>query len=238
MADPADLLKELAGKQDKHRHWRGSVLAGYNATTGNTTSNNYLAKLRLAYKRERWENHFTASTERTISDKITTVKRSALSFTTRWLINKKRYTYFNTDYTNDQFAPYVDVANANLGYGWRIIKTHDILLQFQVGPGYQFTRSAKDEKTGKRSVQHRFTANGDMDFKWHINKHVKFEQLLGTVLNKDNAFYRSNTAITAALIGHFALQVAYLITHNTHVPNNSGRANTDTTTNVAIVYAF
>jgi len=238
VADPADLLKELTTKQDKHRHWHGSILAGYNASTGNTQSNSYLTRLKLSYKRKLWENIFNASTERTMNNNDTTAKKSAVDYTSRWLFDKRNYTYFNTDYTHDEFAPFVDVADVGWGYGWRIIKSHKVLLQLQFGPGYQFTKSAEDKVTGKQEEQHTITGNSDVTFDWKINQHVKLEQTLGAIISKDNCFYTSSTALTAALIGHFAMQVGYTASHNTQVPKNSGRAHTDTATYVAIVYAF
>lgn len=237
-ADSTALLKQMTDQQDQTHHWNGSLLLGYNASTGNTQTNNYLAKFNISYNRKLWENTFNASIERAMSDQKTTAKKASTDYTSRWLFDKENYTYLNTGYIHDEFAPYIDTTNVGWGYGWRPVNNDKVLIQLQTGPGYQYTKAAENESNGKQKKQHTFTANGKVDLTWRVNKHFKFTQSVGTVLSRQNCYYTITTAITTSLIGHLALQVSYNATHNTQVPRDSKRAHTDTNTQLALVYAF
>lgn len=211
-------------------------------TTGNTKTSSYKAKLLTKYEGVNWKNKlvFDALYKEDelesggVSETQVTAEKYYMSAQSDYKLNVKNSALFVfASYENDKFSGYAHQTSFALGYSDRLFNSAATILDYSVGPGYSFSETdagVKDE-TGMLRLA--------LAYQFKLSDHAKFNQDISTEVVADsdsNAKSKSETAITANLLGSLSLKAAYTITHNSEVAVD--KENTDTTTSVGVVYVF
>ena len=71
---------------------------------------------------------------------------------------------------------------------------------------------------------------------WDVSENARFTQLLEFDISEDLTTTRSETALTANIVGALAMKLAVVVRHNSEVVE--GKEKTDTESTVTLVYNF
>ena len=211
-------------------------------TTGNTNTASYKAKFLTKYEGLNWKNKFLVDAlykedeieTNGVTDTQVTAEKYFVSAQSDYKLNVKNSALFVfASYENDRFSGYAYQSTFALGYSDRLFEGESSMLDYSAGPGYSFSETdtgVKDETSMVRVA---------MAYEYKLSGHAKFNQDLSTEIvadSKSNAKSKSETAITANLLGSLSLKAAYSITHNSEVA--ADKETTDTTTSISVVYVF
>ncbi len=223
------------------------VELGVIATSGNTESTSLKGKLAVTHEMEKWKNNYQLDAlykkdevtiddgaGNSVSEEQTTAQKLFVSAQGDYKLNQEHSALFiYGSYTDDRFSGYDYQSTIAAGYSDQLFSTEKSFLNYNVGPGYSFNKTDDGEKVESAVV--RLAA----EYQYKISEHAKFTQLLSTeaALESDkNTRSKSETAVSANLMGNLSMKAAYTIIHNSEVP--ADKENTDTTTSLTLVYIF
>ncbi|MFT6058441.1 MAG: putative salt-induced outer membrane protein YdiY [Bermanella sp.] len=212
-------------------------------TTGNTKTSSYKAKLLAKQETQNWKNKFLLDSlykedeledDSGAKDTEVTAEKYFISGQGDYKLNKKHSALFIfTSYEDDRFSGYTYQGSVALGYSDRLFGNSSSFFEYSVGPGYSFNETEagiSDEAAMVRLA---------LAYEYKFSAHAKFNQDVSTevsVEDDSNEKSKSESAITAKLVGGLSLKASYIITNNSEV--EADKENTDTTTSVGVVYVF
>jgi len=213
--------------------WQATAELGGTMTTGNTETSTLKAKLDMKHDIVNWKNAYYADILYSEDGENKTASRWKVGAKGGYVIDETSNIFILGEHERDEFSDYDSVSSIAAGYSKRMFKTEQSLLDLEVGPGYKYfdLQSGASEKTG---ILHLGLA-----YENALSASSKFTQLLvSDVAFKDDAstLSRSETAITANLMGELAMKVGLTIRHD----NNAGlgKKSIDTETTVTLLYTF
>lgn len=144
--------------------------------------------------------------------------------------------YITGNYEVDPFTGYDYKAVASSGYGHKFIDGGDLYLSAEVGPGYIY-KKLDDEQSVLLGYdkEDNLVAHGALNFSYDISKTSKFSQLFVADYG-DGLEGRSETAITANIVGALAMKLAVIVRYNSEPLDD--KKSTDTETTMTLLYAF
>ncbi|MCU4676592.1 DUF481 domain-containing protein [Catenovulum sp. 2E275] len=223
------------------------VELGVIATSGNTESTSLKGKLKITQELENWKNNYQLDTlykkdEVTVEDDAgndvteeqTTAQKLFVSAQGDYKLNDEHAALFiYGSYTDDRFSGYDYQSVVAAGYTDQLFTTTNSFLKYDIGPGYTFNETDDGEKNESAIV--RLAA----EYQYKLSANAKFSQLLSTeaaLESSENTRTKSETSVSANLMGNLSMKAAYTVIHNSEVPANKEK--TDTMTSVTLVYIF
>ena len=223
------------------------VELGVIATTGNTESTSLKGKVNVTHEMESWKNNYQLDAlykkddvtvddgaGNDITESQTTAQKLFISAQGDYKLNAENSALFvYGSYTDDRFSGYQYQSTVAAGYSDQLFKDDKSFLKYNVGPGYTFNKTDAGEENEAAVI--RLAA----EYQYKFSDHAKFTQLLSTeaALESDkNTRSKSETAVTANLMGNLSMKAAFTVIHNSEVP--ADKENTDTTTSLTLVYLF
>jgi putative salt-induced outer membrane protein len=214
----------------------GEVELGGTLTTGNTDTSSFKGRLALKHELGNWENEYLfEGLYKEDTDEIT-AKRYFVGAQGDYLLDHNSYIFSNMNYEVDPFTGYDYSFTASSGYGHKIISTEKTKLKAEIGPGfiYQGLDSVLSVQEGM-DVDKSIVAHGVINFETRLSETSKFGQKI--VLDfGDKLDARSETFITANIVGELAMKFAVVVRYNSNPLQN--KTSTDTETNMTLLYAF
>ena len=211
-------------------------------TTGNTETASYKGKVTVKQDTESWSNKYLFDALYK-EDKLdsgageeTTVTAEKYFVSTQGdykLNNEHSALFIYGSYTDDRFSGFEYQSSVAVGYSDQLFGNDVSFFNYNLGPGYTFNKS--DQGVSDES----FMVRVAMAYEYKLSEHAKFNQDISTELvfeDESNAQSKSESAITAKLMGDLSLKVSYSVTHNSEVADD--KENMDTTTSVSVVYLF
>ncbi|WP_016955149.1 DUF481 domain-containing protein [Catenovulum agarivorans] len=220
----------------------GEFELGIIVTSGNTETTSLKGKIAYKHELENWSNQYQLDAlykkdeigegDEKVSQ--TTAQKYFLSGQGDYKLNDKNSALFIfASYEDDKFSGFEYQSTVAVGYSDQLFKTDQSYLKYNVGPGYTFNKVDGGEKD--ESAVLRLAA----EYQYKFSDHAKFTQKLSTeaaLESGKNTKTKSESAVSANLMGSLSMKAAYTVTHNSEVPDN--KENTDTTTSITFVYLF
>ncbi|MGX9459995.1 DUF481 domain-containing protein [Shewanella sp. A14] len=214
----------------------GEAELGATLTTGNTDTSSFKARLALKQELGNWENQYVLEGLYKEDTEEVTAKRYFLGVQGDYQINDVSYLFANTNYEVDPFTGYDFTSTSSAGYGYRFIDTNRMSLKAEAGPGYIY-QQLDDESTLAEGYdsEDSIVAHAVVDFKAKLGDSSKFQQkFVADWGEKLDA--RSETSLTANIIGALAMKFAVIVRYNSDPLDD--KQSTDTETNMTLLYAF
>ncbi|MFT5591762.1 MAG: putative salt-induced outer membrane protein [Oceanicoccus sp.] len=241
-------LISIALVSTAHASWAvepttGEIELGIVSTTGNTETNSIKSKLSVTQDFESWNNNYLVDTlfkeEKTDNDDgskttKTSAERYFASAQGDYKLNEEHSALFvYGSYENDRFTGYKQQNSVAAGYADQVFSNESSSLKYNAGPGY-FYNELNDGDTEEGGI-----IRLALDYRLKLSETSKFKQTLSTeaaIESDDNTKSKSETSVSATLMGNLSLKASYNIIHNTQVPDNKEKM--DTTTSISILYLF
>lgn len=216
----------------------GEVELGIVATSGNTETQSLKGKIAIKHNLENWKNNYQLDAlykkDEVAGVSQTTANKYFLSMQSDYKLNDKHSGLFvYASYQKDKFSGFDYQSAIALGYSDRMFGDDTSFLDYNIGPGYTFAETDDGEKAEATVL--RLAA----DYEYKLSDTAKFTQSLSTEAAFDsdkNTRSKSETAISAKLMGNLSMKAAYTIIHNSLVPADKDK--TDSTTSLTVVYLF
>lgn len=160
-----------------------------------------------------------------------TQQRWGASYKLDYAVGENTFAYSRFSYDEDEFSGFDYRLFAGLGAGHWFIRSEQLALSLEGGPGYQY---APIDATTETDSHLAFYSAGK--FHWVIRDGLKFEQNLDVTWTEPTTTLLSNTALTTAFTDALSTGISYTYRYETDPPD--GRFNTDTTFRVNLNYGF
>ncbi|MBB1437367.1 DUF481 domain-containing protein [Shewanella sp. SG41-4] len=214
----------------------GEAELGATLTTGNTDTSSFKARLALKQELGDWENEYVFEGLYKEDTEEVTAKRYFLGVQGDYQINDVSYLFANTNYEVDPFTGYDFTSTTSAGYGHRFIDTDRMSLKAEAGPGYIYQQLDEESALAEGyDSDDSVVAHAVIDFQTKISDSSKFQQKFvadwGSKLDA-----RSETSLTANIVGALAMKFAVIVRYNSEPLDN--KESTDTETNMTLLYAF
>jgi len=214
----------------------GEAELGATLTTGNTETSSFKARLALKQELGNWENEYVfEGLYKEDEDKVS-AKRFLFGVQGNYQIDDVSYLFANTNYEIDPFTGYDFTSTTAAGYGYRFIDTKSMSLKAEAGPGYIY-QQFDDQTALTEDDDHEASAVAHVvvDFRAKLSNSAKFQQKFvadwGSKLDA-----RSETSLSANIIGALAMKFAVIVRYNSNPLNE--KKSTDTETNMTLLYGF
>ncbi|WP_096085955.1 DUF481 domain-containing protein [Agaribacterium haliotis] len=232
------------------------VEVGYIATSGNTETSSFKGRVEIKQELNRFRNAFKAEglykrdqieveTDGVVEEEErTTAEKYFLSARSDLKLNDEYMGLFGFgSYEEDKFSGFVYQSTLAVGFSDRLLNFSAGHLDYSIGPGIGFNETedsfdADDNLLPGESSSTpvlRLTA----DFLYNLSENSAFTQSFASdvgVQDGENTKSKSETALSANIIGSLAMKASYIVDHNTHVLE--GKKHADTQTAVTLVYSF
>lgn len=225
----------------------GEVELGIIATSGNTETTSLKGKVSITHEMEQWRNQYQLDAlykkdqvsvdvdGESVDQEQTTAQRVFVSAQGDYKLNEEhRALFVYGSYEDDRFSGYKYQSTIAAGYSDQLFKNDRSFLNYNVGPGYTFNELDESGETNEAAVL-RLAA----EFQYKLSDNAKFTQLLSTEAafeSEKNTRTKSESALSAKLMGNLSMKAAYTMTHNSEVADD--KENLDTTTSITLVYLF
>ena len=226
VASPFTLAQET-----EEKHWSGEGDLAYSRATGNTESETLLSKLKLVYAEGRWTHTGQLEAINTSEDDQRSAESYVLKEQSNFDISDTTYAFGGFRYEDNRFSGYEYQASVKAGLGKHLIDDGVAVFDIEGGVGY---RRSEEQDTGETFNE----AIAIAAAKYHrqLTETTRFESDLNVESGKDNTYAEFVMGVKVKINSRLALRVAYMVKHNTDVPDDT--ENTDTLTSVGLNYNF
>lgn len=232
--------------------WEVTSEVGAIITSGNTETTTLKGNLKAKHRLENWHNEYKVSgifkedeIENDDGNKVKerTNEKYSLSMQGNYKLDSdSSHLFVLGSYVSDSFGAYRSEAVASVGYGLRLLKSDDMELSFEVGPGikrFEYQDDSTEVDNGMPlagTSENEFIGVAKMDYSWQISENAKFTQLFSVETGSTNTKSTSESALLTKINGSLQMKVAYNIINNSEV--DDGKESTDTETSLTLVYSF
>jgi len=218
---------------EEARPWQATAELGGTMTTGNTETSTLKAKLDMKHEIAEWKNAYFADVLYSEDGENKTASRWSVGAKGGYVIDETSTIFVLGEHERDEFSDYDSVSSFAAGYSKRLMKTDSSMLDLDVGPGYKYfdLQQGSSEKTG---ILHLGLA-----YENALSETSKFTQVLvSDFAFKDDVstLSRSETAITANIMGELAMKLGLTIRHDNNA--SVGQKSIDTETTITLLYTF
>ncbi|MCL1088183.1 DUF481 domain-containing protein [Shewanella profunda] len=214
----------------------GEAELGATLTTGNTDTSSYKGRLNLKHELGDWENQYLLEGLYKEDTGSVTAKRYLAGAQGNYKMADRSYWFANANYEVDPFTGYDYTLSGATGYGHRLYDTSKTFLDVEVGPGYIYQRLDSEQAVLEgQDSNDSVVAHGVINFETEITDTSKFQQRFVADYG-DKLDARSETSLTASIIGSLAMKFAIIVRYNSEPLDN--KKSTDTETNMTLLYAF
>ncbi|MGQ4582400.1 DUF481 domain-containing protein [Lysobacter sp. F60174L2] len=212
-------------------HWSGNGELGLALSRGNTDSQTLLGRLSLAREDERWKHEAGLAFQYGQQDDIDSAYRYEAFGKTGLRLGERSRLSGSARTERDHFAAYEYQSTAAFSYGHDAVKTEATHLDFEIGPGYRWSKLQ-----GVRVHENGGVVRGLMDFGHRFNDSTSVYDTLLVEAGRDNTFARNEAGVQVRMSDALALKAGVEVRHNTDVLPGIHR--TDTLTTVNVSYGF
>ncbi len=216
--------------------FEGAAELGATIVSGNTETTSIKGKIDSKHRIGDWTNQYLAETLYAKDGDVRSAERYYLLGQTNYPSTGRHYFFAMASGEIDNFSGYDHILTAALGYGHRFIEQETMTLLAEVGPGYSYKAVDKDENPAGED-ENDTIIRGKAEFWWRFSESAEFKQLLTTEYAFEGAtISRSETSVSANLVGNLAMKVGYNVKHNSDPVD--GKKSTDTELLATLLYKF
>jgi len=214
----------------------GSGEAGYNSSTGNTTTTSAQAAIKLNYNQTDHELKSIFEVNYKSENNVQTQERYLLDLQRNQFYDEDRsyYSFVAGQFENSRFEEIDLDATLSLGLGKRLYHTDNTTLTGEIGLGFQSTTlsSAAGGKTTDQTI-----GRLKFDFNHKINEMVTFSQDALILAGSNRTKFEANTGFKVKVAANMSVKASYKYRYNDK-PAAANIKKTDTQTALTLIYDF
>lgn len=227
IAAPAAFAQEAT----EDNGWSGTGELGLALSKGNTDSQTLIGKLGLAREDALWKHEAGLALLYGKQDDLESAYRYEAFGKSNRHLGERSYVFGSGRTERDHFTAYEYQWTVAVGYGHEVIKEEATHLNFEIGPGYRWSK-LQDVRVHENSG----VVRGSMDFGHQFNASTSIYDTLLIEAGADNTFARNDLGVLVKMSDALALKAGVEVRHNTDAL--PGIKRTDTLTTVNVVYGF
>ena len=214
--------------------WKGEGELGITYTSGNTETQNFIAKLNINRTQTVWEHQADLEVLRAEDHSELTAERYVLNLQSNYKLSAKNYLFGAFRYEDDRFSGYDHQASLTTGYGRKVIDTERTSLKLEGGVGVRQTKLETPDETNNEGI-----VRLALNYSQHIGEHSVFTQDFLVETGSDNTYTESSTGLKVSVMDNIALKLSFTAKRNSDIPTtNTDIEKTDTISAVTLVYSF
>lgn len=228
----ASLLVALnAQAEDEPKEFTLDGEFGLIVTTGNTEATTVKGKITAHQELESWSNDFTAEALYQKDEENTTAQEYFLSGQGNYkLENPDHRIFIFGSYEDNRFGGYDYQSTVAAGWSEKLWSDDVSKFEYSIGPGYSFNKTNTGESENSAIIR------GALAYEWKISETATFKQALSTEVGSENTKSRSESSVSAQLMGALSMKFSLVLDHNSDVSGDTDKL--DTQTAVTLVYTF
>lgn len=204
---------------------------GLIVTTGNTEAKTVKGKITAHQELESWSNDYTAEGLYQEDDSNASAQEYFISGQGNYkLENPDHRIFIFGSYEDNRFSSYDYQSTIAAGWSEKLWADEVSKFEYSIGPGYSFNKTSDGESENSAILR------GALAYEWKMSETATFKQALSTEVGSDNTKSRSETSVSAQLMGALSMKVSLVLDHNTQVVGDTEKL--DTQTAVTLVYTF
>jgi putative salt-induced outer membrane protein len=221
-------LPVLAAEETKI--WSGDVEVGAVSTSGNTEQDSIKLRFDATRDKDKFINSFHADTFQASASGDDTADKFYTFYRLDYRLDDERRLFGRLDYEDDAFSGFDRRASLVFGYNQSLLNREDLTIKGDIGLGARYIETDSGDSSTDATVR----LAGLLT--WDVSENARFTQLLEFDVSEDLTTTRSETALTANIVGSLAMKLAVVVRHNSEVVE--GKEKTDTESTVTLVYNF
>lgn len=225
------LVSVATQAEEDNSGWSGEAELGFNRSTGNSDTDNLLARVTVNKNFYKWRNTFKVEAIRSSEDGASTKQSVVFELQANRDFNDSYYAFGNLRHSNDKFSGFRNQSTLSGGLGWNVIKEEGHNLNLEGGLGY---RRSEEQGTGITTNEPTFV--GGAKWAYQATETTELSNNFRVEAASDNTFVENEIAARVAINSSLGLKVSYLIRNNSDVP--VGTEKKDTLTAVSLDYKF
>jgi putative salt-induced outer membrane protein len=190
-----------------------SVELGFNRTTGNSETRGYHTALVIDEMLGEWRNRFNFEHSFKKDSGNVSEERYFFSDQLNHHYSDSAYVLGRAAYENDRFNGLDNAVTVSLGMGYLILEADKYRWDVEGGPGYRYN-AAQDERS---EVIMRLASSARYD----ISDTSRLRQQFSVEAGKENTISRSETSLSASIIGQLAMKLSFVATHQSQPADGS-----------------
>lgn len=214
--------------------WQGSNIgAGAIINTGDNPSQKGSTTLNLKYASAPWT--FSTKIDQQYehsSDNGLSTDQYNIATQANYLFGDNSFFYNGFTYNYDRFNGNDYLWNYSLGYGYTVYHNQNMIVDAQIGPGYQQLKVQ-----GAEDPNRTLSINTQIDLNWQINDKTTFTETITPTYTSDLTTINTVTALTTQLRDNLGLQAQFNTTYFSNSTEGSHRLSTSTVFNVLYTFA-
>ncbi|MBT8140092.1 MAG: DUF481 domain-containing protein [Gammaproteobacteria bacterium] len=225
---------------------KGEAELGIVATSGNTTTENINAKLKLTTDTPNWAHEANLGALGSSNEDAdtgvdqTTAEKYFANYKADRKLDDRSYLYGLTTWEDDRFSGFEYQATTGVGYGYKAIAEEDKTLSFEIGPGYRYNAIDTTQAIAEEDEDEATLRLGER-YDWKFSETAELNQYLTVEGGEENTISRFGLALKSALSGALALRVGIDVKHTENPAKDAtGKEfdDIDTETYATVGYSF
>ncbi|MDM7955418.1 YdiY family protein [Blastomonas sp.] len=210
--------------------WSGEGELGAFTSTGNAPGMGLAAGLKLTAEGEDWRVGLLGRADYQETNDVVVREQYRFSAEPNYKFNERGYVYGLGQFEQDRFQGFHSRYSVSGGVGYSILTGENAKLSVKAGPAWRFTQlvTGMDESVvaGLASV----------DIKLRITPTIQLSEAASAYVDEQRSTLFSVAALDSQLIGKLKARLSYTVQYESTPA--LGRAPTDTTSRLTLVYGF
>ncbi len=210
--------------------YSGEGELGAFTTTGNAPGIGLAAGLKLTVEGEDWRLGLLGRADYQETSNVVVREQYRVSAEPNYKFNQRGYVYGLGQYEQDRFQGFHARYSLSGGVGYSLLTGENAQMSVKAGPAWRFTRlvTGMDESV--------LAGLASVDIKLKLTPTIQITEAASAYVDEQRSTLFSVAAIDSQLIGKLKARLSYTVQYESNPA--LGRAPTDTTSRLTIVYGF
>lgn len=210
--------------------YSGEGELGAFTTTGNAPGIGLAAGLKLTAEGEDWRLGLLGRADYQETGNVVVREQYRFSAEPNYKFNERGYVYGLGQYEQDRFQGFHARYSLSGGVGYSVLTGENAKLSVKAGPAWRFTRlvTGMDESV--------LAGLASVDIKLKLTPTIQLTEAASAYVDEERSTLFSVAALDSQLIGKLKARLSYTIQYESNPA--LGRAPTDTTSRLTLVYGF
>lgn len=219
--------------------WQGEGSLGAGVTTGNTSTTDANAGLKLKHNGAAWTESGEFQADYAKTSGAETKNRLAAAGQIGRNFTDRLSGYGRVSWENDRFSGFANRYFVGVGAAYKAIDSKPTQWTLEIGPGYRVDEVRTIPATGTTPLapahtEKSFGVSAGSHVKQQINDKVALTNDTDVIYSSASTQVKNTLAVTFQLIGNLSGRLSYDVRYDTDPPNTF--KSTDTATRVSLVY--
>lgn len=210
--------------------YSGEGELGAFTNTGNAPGIGLAAGLKLTAEGEDWRLGLLGRADYQETSNVVVREQYRVSAEPNYKFNERGYVYGLGQYEQDRFQGFHARYSLSGGVGYSLLTDENAKLSVKAGPAWRFTRlvTGTDESV--------LAGLASVDIKLKLTPTIQFTEAASAYVDEQRSTLFSVAALDSQLIGKLKARLSYTVQYESNPA--LGRAPTDTTSRLTLVYGF